>query len=220
MLNFKKQSYFLDNAVILKESLDPSVHSFVITDIEGRKKYAAVLTYYREFYSCPNEFNENEHELIPINDEEDLTEENKNYNLVYVPTAIVFITRYFYYDLLKWCLSSIHEALVAQPHELNAILESYAFELTHVFVPPSTCKRLNLCLEYDLSFSGLDLYPLDEYDFDLFGFDVSILFRVFGIEKIMKVVMFILSEQKILFVSENVGLLTPFIQVISKCFPF
>ena len=130
-----------------------------------------------------------------------------------MPTAIVFITKYFYYDILKLCLSSIHEALLARPHELSTILESYAFELTHVFVPPSTCKRLCLSLEYTLSFGGVSLYPLDEYEFDLFGFDMSILFRVFGVDKIMKLILFILSEQKILFVSENVGLLTPFIQV-------
>ena len=50
------------------------------------------------------EFDEN-FELIQINDEEDLTEENKNYNLVHVPTSIVLISKFFYYDLLKECAS-------------------------------------------------------------------------------------------------------------------
>lgn len=41
-----------DGITILKQNQEPTVHSFVITDIEGRKKYATVLNYYREFYCC------------------------------------------------------------------------------------------------------------------------------------------------------------------------
>ena len=50
------------------------------------------------------DLNEN-FELIPINDEEDLTEDNKNYYNVYVPTSIVLISKFFYYELLKECAS-------------------------------------------------------------------------------------------------------------------
>jgi hypothetical protein len=39
---------------ISKSCLEPSIHYFVLTDIEGRKNYAIVLTYYREFYCCEN----------------------------------------------------------------------------------------------------------------------------------------------------------------------
>lgn len=48
------QFCFPNTISVLKENVESSVHSFVITDIEGRKKYAIVLTYSREFYSCKN----------------------------------------------------------------------------------------------------------------------------------------------------------------------
>ena len=65
---------------------------------------------------------------------------------MYVPTSIILISKFFYYDLLKSCISSIHDALIQRPNEINSIIESYAFELTHIPVPPVALKRLNLVL--------------------------------------------------------------------------
>ena len=48
------QFCFPSTSSVLKTNIESTVHSFVITDIEGRKKYAIVLTYSREFYSCKN----------------------------------------------------------------------------------------------------------------------------------------------------------------------
>lgn len=79
----------------------------MLTDIEGRKKFAVVLTYTREFYCCKKEPSEDSdsYELIEVNDQDDVTEEKKNYMVVYVPTSIVLISKFFYYNLLKDCLS-------------------------------------------------------------------------------------------------------------------
>lgn len=65
---------------------------------------------------------------------------------MYVPTCIVLISKFFYYDLLKNCVSSIYDSLVERPNEINLIIESYTFELTHIPVPPVALKRLNLVL--------------------------------------------------------------------------
>ncbi len=47
------------------------------------------------------------YDLIRIDENQDLTEENKNYMLVYVPTSIVFLSKYFYLNVLKDCLSRL-----------------------------------------------------------------------------------------------------------------
>lgn len=40
--------------MIKKTFEEPTVHSFVLTDIEGKKNFAMVLNFYREFYCCKN----------------------------------------------------------------------------------------------------------------------------------------------------------------------
>lgn len=42
---------------IKKFTEEPTVHSFVLTDIEGKKKYAVVLNFLREFYCCESVMN-------------------------------------------------------------------------------------------------------------------------------------------------------------------
>ena len=59
----------------------------------------------------------------------------------------------------------------------------------------------------------ISIHPLDEFGFDSYGLDLSILFKIFGVDEVIQVILFLLVEQKILFISENNGLLTPTIQV-------
>ena len=59
----------------------------------------------------------------------------------------------------------------------------------------------------------MNIYPLDEYGFDMFGCDFSIVFSKFKIDQVLRIVLVFLSESKILFTSQNIGLLTPIIQV-------
>lgn len=99
-----------------------------------------------------------------------------------------------------------------QPYNMNSIVEAQAFELTHLLVPPASLRRLNLIMEYRLASGYLTVYPLDEYGFDNFNLDLSIVFRMFKISTVVKIILLLLTEQKILFVSTNNGLLTPIIQ--------
>lgn len=62
-------------------------------------------------------------------------------------------------------------------------------------------------------FQQISIHPLDEFGFDSYGLDLSILFKIFGVDEIIEIILFLLVEQKILFISENNGLLTPIIQV-------
>lgn len=60
---------------------------------------------------------------------------------------------------------------------------------------------------------SIQVYPQDEYGFDAFDLDLSIIFMRFDIDNILKVVLAILTECKILFISKFYGLLTPTIEV-------
>ena len=55
--------------------------------------------------------------------------------------------------------------------------------------------------------------PQDEYGFEVFDLDLSIVFMKFSLDNVLKVILAILTECKILFTSKNYGLLTPFVQV-------
>ena len=115
---------FIDGAFISKKELEAEISSFLLTDIEGNKTYGVVLKYFREYYCCLSvsqlpaslyylidsfflQESENgfKYQLIQINEEYDATEENKNYFLVYVPIAILLLSKYSYYNLFKDCLS-------------------------------------------------------------------------------------------------------------------
>jgi hypothetical protein len=65
-----------------------------------------------------------------------------------VPTAIVLVSKFFYFNLLKDCLSSIYDSLLESPHNFNKTIEEYAFELTNLPVPPISSQRFNLVLVY------------------------------------------------------------------------
>ena len=64
-----------------------------------------------------------------------------------------------------------------------------------------------------MPFKSILINPQDEYGFEVFDLDLSIIFMKFSLDNILKIILVILTECKILFTSKNVGLLTPFIQV-------
>jgi hypothetical protein len=37
---------------VKRKAIDASIHSFILTDLDGNKTFAIVMTYYREFYCC------------------------------------------------------------------------------------------------------------------------------------------------------------------------
>ncbi len=67
--------------------------------------------------------------------------------------------------------------------------------------------------EYTFPFKDIKVQPQDEFDYDLFDFDLSFLFMKFHIDNILKVILAILHESQILFISKNIGILNPIIQV-------
>ena len=84
--------------------------------------------------------------MVDVNDEEDLTEEQKDYILIYIPTALVLVSKFFYFDVLHDCVSNIYDSIIETPQNMNSIIESYAFELTHLPIPPKTTQRFNFLI--------------------------------------------------------------------------
>jgi hypothetical protein len=50
------------------------------------------------------------------------------------------VLEYFIY------IKSIHESLLKKPENFRSIIESYAFQLTHIPIPPVTCQRFSLVI--------------------------------------------------------------------------
>ena len=115
----------------------------------------------------------------------------------------------------------MYNDLVEKPQDFSKIIEDYAYELTNIPVPPISSNRFNLILEYSLSFKDIIIYPLDEHGFEIFDLDISIVFIKFNMDTLLKIILCILSESKIVFMSRSIGLLTPIIQIFFKLiFPF
>ena len=60
------------------------------------------------------------------------------------------------------------------------------------------------------------MYPLDDQGFDIFDLDLSLAFRKFSIDNLIKIILCLLAESKVVFMSKTVGLLTPLIQIFFK----
>ena len=133
-------------------------------------------------------------------------------------------------------LKSIHESISLEPNKFSSIIEKYAFQLTHTPVAPISSNRFGLTLvkriisltilffyihfkiikEFELPFKSVLIHPQDEYGFEVFNLDLSIIFMKFSLDNVIKVILVILTECKIIFMSKNYGLLTPFVQVRFK----
>ncbi|CAF0739726.1 unnamed protein product [Brachionus calyciflorus] len=204
------QFCFPNKCYASKLYIKPSIHSFVLTDIEGRKKYSIVLIYYREFYCSKNKDN---FELLESDED---AEEKRNYFHVYIPTAIILISQFSYFTILKECLSCIYDSLI-KTESFQATLENFAFRLTHLPVPPKRFNRFNLILETCLYKEKIiSIHPQDEFEYEVFDLSLKFLFNHMSIENIIHVILGCLSESKILFISQDYRILTPVIQCLMK----
>lgn len=57
---------------------------------------------------------------------------------------------------------------------------------------------------------------MDEQGFDIFDLDLSLVFMKFSVDNLIKIILSILAESKIVFSSKCIGLLTPIIQIFFK----
>ena len=115
-------------------------------------------------------------------------------------------------ELASWNFS-IHRSLVESPTEVRSVLEGYAHELTNYPIPAMSLQRFNLILEYELRDISIYLYPQDEFSNDVFDLDLSYLFSKFSLDYLLYIMLAILCESKVLFITKQIGLLTPVIHV-------
>lgn len=106
--------------------------------------------------------------------------------------------------------------MIEKPEDFSNLIESYAYQLTNIPVPPISSNRFNLILDYSLSFGQISIYPLDEHGFEIFDLDLSLVFIKFGVDDLLQIILYILNESKIVFMSKTIGLLTPIIQILFK----
>ncbi len=59
----------------------------------------------------------------------------------------------------------------------------------------------------------IQIQPPNQYGFDVYDLDLTLVFNKFSIDNIIKIILAILSESKLLFISKSNGLLTPIAEV-------
>ncbi|RNA08615.1 DENN domain-containing 3-like, partial [Brachionus plicatilis] len=208
------QFCFPNQAFVSKLKIDPFVHSFVLTDMEGKKKFSVALTYFREFYCSKND-ETNMFELVEIFSEDEM-KEKRNYFQIYVPTSIILMSQFSYFDVLKDCVSKIYNSISSISKSLNSIMERFAFQFTHLPVPPKSLTRFGLILEASFDDVFISLNPSDEFENQVFDLSLSLLFNRFAFDDILIVIFGFLSESKMLFISKNTSLLTPVLECFMK----
>ena len=67
--------------------------------------------------------------------------------------------------------------------------------------------------EFQLPFKTIQINPPNQYGFDVFDLDLSLVFNKFSIDNVIKIILAILSESKLLFISKFNGLITPITEV-------
>ena len=68
--------------------------------------------------------------------------------------------------------------------------------------------------EYNLFENNIQVFPAEEPGFNVFNLNLVLIFNKFDIDTIIQIVLCILSEQKMVFVSRSYNILTPIIEVM------
>ena len=122
------------------------------------------------------------------------------YDHICIPESVSLISKYPYFSQMNECLKNI----ISIPKEkTNLIIQTI---INEILVPPS-----NSLLEFFLPHSSKPLKlisPFNENNELLSDLNLSIIFKYFKLEKIVEIFKIILLEQKILFISNNLNLLS------------
>ncbi|XP_052249982.1 DENN domain-containing protein 3-like isoform X2 [Dreissena polymorpha] len=215
---------FPDGLKIFQQKPDNVTHCFVLTDMSGRRSFAACLTFYRPFFvledtegniyveasskqamntSSNGKGGGKDKGKQNVDSMKDKGKQNGD-SIYYLPHCFVIISKYPYYTTLKECLSSLLTYTERDPEEMTTFLMEYSNILTHTVVPPAG----NLAVRINLYQLPVTLVPSLHADRPVIDLPLHLAFQCFGIDEFLKVLSCILLEERIVFLSSNYSLLT------------
>ena len=88
--------------------------------------------------------------------------------------------------------------------------------MTHLPIAPISINRFSLSVEFSLPTKDVLISSQDEFGYEIFDISLSLIFQRISLDNIIQIILLILTESKIVFISNHDGLLTPSIQCFLK----
>ncbi|KAH3759471.1 DENN (AEX-3) domain [Pelomyxa schiedti] len=192
---------FPNGAILAKEPKPPKFFTFVVTEVNGSKYFGTALTVYQ-----PNEF-------API-DIDELFEESPNIPL-FTPVCLCILSRFAFYNTFKQLLMAIYK--VSRIQSNAEIVANFVKQVVYNIPLPPAGYTLHLPLvghHCNIVRPKQDNFPLVEIPF-------RYLFDCIGIDAVVSLVVGVLEEKRVLFLSRIHSLLTIAAEtLISLLYPF
>nr|XP_006818634.1 PREDICTED: DENN domain-containing protein 3-like [Saccoglossus kowalevskii] len=183
---------------------EDKIHTLVLTDIQGTRSYATCLTYYRRFLASESE-DDGYFDLLPEAEPSLLIDDV--YQRCYLPTCVVLISKCPYYSVMKDCLSSVLPKLKKEvdPVKFNQVIKEFTLQVTMVTMPPAG----TLTIVFKLYGMPIHIRPSEDTDKPVCDMYLQYPFLRFSAEHIIELMTCILTQQKIVFLSNDYSLITP-----------
>ncbi|XP_050413893.1 DENN domain-containing protein 3 isoform X1 [Patella vulgata] len=199
MLNSITTFCFPDNARAYRQKPENVVHFLVFTDITGKKTFATCITFYKPMIIWQDtEFN------IHVDLDTSGNRGEKSDLVCYLPQCCVLISKHPYYYSLKECLSCLVDHIERDVEEMYSFIKDFTYILCLTPVPPSG----NVQIEFMLFNLPITLPPSEWPDKPVINVPLHLVFLIFSVEDVLKIITAMLTEEKLTFVSSSYALLT------------
>ena len=126
----------------------------------------------------------------------------------YLPHCIVLVSSQPYWTAMQETISIIHDELIGKQIEINSetykiLIQKFTFLVCNTPVPPIPWGRFSLSLNLTYDQSVLTFDPPFATDRSVIDLDLSILLLTLNIGKLLDIVSGILTQQPLMFFSEN-----------------
>lgn len=183
------------DAVQAETAPKPSIHSFTMTEEDGARVFGVNLTFF-EISELP-------------------TDEPKTF----VPRSMCLTSHWGFYDDLGRFLAFLYDQIkISLETRLSIPIERFIINLIHETpLPPR--GRISVHLTFPSIKFVFQRPPPNSLP--LFCLDPSILLHCLSLDHILLVFACILTERRVLFISDDISLLNPVIETLAHClFPF
>lgn len=184
---------------ITSQQPSPSFYTAVLTDVYGRRNYCSCLTFYEEASVQPvRQMDDTDMDALDESDLPFVDFSGGSQCTMFVPKCLVLLSRHYYLQTFRDCLSVIYTVLV---DELNVKLETLIGNLL-------ASVKIRTCLtSMTFSLGAEDEHVIKVHDFTqsipVTGTCVQRLFEELGIHAVVTLFSAVMSEHKILFHSKS-----------------
>ncbi|XP_033640583.1 DENN domain-containing protein 3-like isoform X1 [Asterias rubens] len=187
----------------LQQSKPPeSFQYLVLTSISGSRSYATCLTFHRQY-------------LLNIQTKDgklELQVDSSDSSSVkcWVPTCICVISSQPYFLVMKQCLSTLIPSLNEERSEMLKSLKYFTIQMTMIPTPPAGSLCVSFCLGENQR--PITVHPPDNPEKQCVDIPLNLPFLRFSLDDILEIVTCLLTQQRLVFLSEDYALLTPIVE--------